>query len=101
MKPGVKNKNDNRRDSALFRDRVLKVVAHIPKGKTMSYKKVAARAGNPGAYRAVGNVMSRNSDSKIPCHRVIRSDGKVGGYSGSYAGSREKRKRLLAEGARV
>ncbi|MBI2036744.1 MAG: MGMT family protein [Candidatus Liptonbacteria bacterium] len=84
-----------------FRDRVFAVVARIPKGTTMSYKEVAARAGVPSAYRAVGNIMAKNRDPRIPCHRVIRSDGAVGGYFGTYAGAKEKRERLLREGARV
>ena len=46
-----------------------------------SYKQVAARAGNPRAARAVGTLMSHNYDEAIPCHRVIRSDGKVGDYN--------------------
>ena len=84
-----------------FRARVLAVVARIPRGTTMSYKEVAARAGAPGAYRAVGNIMAKNRDPKIPCHRVIRSDGTVGGYFGTYAGAKEKRERLLKEGDSV
>ena len=47
----------------------------------MTYKEVAAKAGSPGAYRAVGNILNKNFDPKIPCHRVIRSDGKIGGYN--------------------
>ncbi len=65
-----------------FKERVLNVVAEIPRGKTLSYKEVARRAGNPHAARAVGNIMNKNYDPKIPCHRVIRSDGKIGGYRG-------------------
>lgn len=65
-----------------FSDKVYDVVRHIPKGKTMSYKEVAARAGRPHAFRAVGNILSRNKDPLVPCHRVIRSDGKIGGYNG-------------------
>ena len=53
----------------------------IPKGETLTYKQVATRAGSPGAYRAVGNIISTNYDPQIPCHRVIRSDGKMGGYN--------------------
>ncbi|MDP3947783.1 MAG: MGMT family protein [bacterium] len=86
-------------DPRSFRAHVLAVVAKIPEGKTMSYKEVAARAGSPGAYRAVGNIMAKNRDPKIPCHRVICSDGRVGGYFGSYAGTMEKREHLLREGA--
>ena len=63
-----------------FKERVLKVVAKIPKGQVLTYKEVAKRAGNPRAYRAVGNIMNKNYDPKIPCYRVIRSDGQIGGY---------------------
>ena len=59
-----------------FSDRVRAVVKKIPKGKTMTYKQVATKAGNSKAARAVGLIMSHNSDSKIPCHRVFRGDGK-------------------------
>ncbi len=66
----------------MFRERVLGVVRKIPKGKTLSYKEVATRAGHPGAARAVGAIMRANKDCSIPCHRVIRSDGTPGGYNG-------------------
>ncbi len=79
-----------------FRDRVLKVVGEIPKGKTLSYQEVAALAGNSRAYRAVGNIMNKNRDPKIPCHRVIRADGTVGGYA---FGSSRKEAILKQEGA--
>lgn len=64
-----------------FREKVLGVVAQIPKGKILSYKQVAKRAGSPKAYRAVGNILSHNYDRLIPCHRVICSEGKLGGYN--------------------
>lgn len=64
-----------------FTERVRAVVARIPKGKTMTYKKVAERAGNPRAARAVGAIMRANYDENIPCHRVVRSDGTLGGYN--------------------
>lgn len=64
-----------------FRERVLGVVAAIPKGETMSYAEVADAAGSPNAYRAVGTIMSHNCDPAIPCHRVIRSDGTSGEYN--------------------
>lgn len=57
------------------------VVRQIPKGSVLTYKQVAELAGSPGACRAVGNILSKNYDLKIPCHRVIRSDGKLGGYN--------------------
>lgn len=64
-----------------FSRRVLAVVAKIPRGQTMTYQAVAAAAGRPKAYRAVGNILNQNHNSKIPCHRVIRSDGRTGGYN--------------------
>ena len=65
-----------------FKIRVVDIVKGIPKGKTMSYKEVAVKAGNPKAARAVGVIMRSNKDVSIPCHRVIRSDGQLGGYNG-------------------
>jgi len=69
------------RTPSTFRGRVLEVVRKIRKGKVLTYKQVAEHAGSPQAYRAVGNILNKNFDPKIPCHRVIRSDGKLGGYN--------------------
>lgn len=79
-----------------FRDRVLEVVASIPTGETMTYAEVAEAAGSPHAYRAVGSIMRSNFDPSIPCHRVIRSDGKLGEYN---RGAARKAQRLREEGA--
>lgn len=65
-----------------FKERVLTVVAAIPRGQTLSYAEVANKAGSPGAARAVGSILKANSDTTIPCHRVIRSDGLLGDYNG-------------------
>lgn len=80
-----------------FTNRVRTIVKNIPKGKTMTYKQVAELAGSPGASRAVGNIMHDNYDPEIPCHRVIRSDGKLGCYN--RGGEQMKRKILQEEGA--
>ncbi len=69
------------KQASAFAIKVWAVVAKIPRGKTMTYKQVAAKAGNPGAARAVGTLMAKNYNPKIPCHRVVRSDGKVGDYN--------------------
>ena len=58
-----------------FAEKTKAVVAKIPKGKVMTYKEVAAAVGKPTAARAVANVMAANYDPKVPCHRVIRTDG--------------------------
>lgn len=80
-----------------FAERVKEVVRQIPKGKTMSYGEVAKYAGSPGASRAVGSIMKANYDKTVPCHRVIRSDGRVGEYN--RGGSEKKMKLLVQEGA--
>ena len=79
-----------------FRDRVLKVVAGIPRGKVLSYGEVARRAGNARAARAVGSIMNKNRNPLVPCHRVIKSDGSVGGFA---FGPEKKRTMLRQEGA--
>ena len=63
-----------------FKEKVYAVVKKIPKGKVLTYKEVARRVGKPHSFRAVGNILNKNVDPKVPCHRVIRSDGKIGGY---------------------
>ncbi len=79
-----------------FAERVRNVVRRIPRGRTMTYKQVAARAGSPGAFRAVGNILNKNYDPSVPCHRVVRSDGTTGGYN---RGRSAKRSLLKREGA--
>jgi O-6-methylguanine DNA methyltransferase len=69
------------KQSQTFRDAVLAVVSKIPRGETLTYREVASRAGRHQAYRAVGNILNKNHNKAIPCHRVIRSDGKIGGYN--------------------
>ena len=80
-----------------FRDTVREIVRHIPKGQTRSYKEVAMQAGNPRGARAVARIMASNYDPSIPCHRVIRSDGRVGGYNrgGEYAKKELLEKELI------
>lgn len=80
-----------------FADKVRDVVRKIPKGKTMTYKQVAAKAGNAKASRAVGTVMRTNFLPDVPCHRVIRSDGGLGDYN--RGGANKKRELLIKEGA--
>ncbi len=79
-----------------FRTRVENVVKAIPKGETKSYKEVAFLAKCPLGSRAVARVMANNYDLTVPCHRVIRSDGTLGGYN--RGGTEAKQQLLLAEG---
>lgn len=78
-----------------FTEKVYRVVSKIPKGKVLTYKQVAGKVGNYRTSRAVGNILNKNYNPTIPCHRVIRSDGKVGGYN---RGAAVKRKILTKEG---
>lgn len=79
-----------------FKEKVLDIVRKIPKGKVMTYKEVAKKAGSENASRAVGSILKANYDKNIPCHRVIRSDGAIGEYN---RGSENKIKLLRLEGA--
>lgn len=75
-----------------FAERVRDAVRQIPRGETRSYGEVASAVGYPRAARAVGTVMKNNYDPTVPCHRVIRADGALGGYN---RGGTEKKKQLL------
>jgi methylated-DNA-[protein]-cysteine S-methyltransferase len=80
------------RAATSFRARVLSAVRAIPVGRVSTYGDVAARAGRPGAARAVGNIMRDCHDPSVPCHRVVAAGGQLGGYGG-----REDVKRYLLE----
>lgn len=80
-----------------FQQKVYNVVKKIPKGKTLTYKQVAIKIGKPNAARAVGSALKKNYNPDIPCHRVIRSDGKMGGYN--RGGIKQKKKILQKEKA--
>jgi len=82
-----------------FRQKVFAIVARIPRGKVSTYKEVARAAGRPRAVRAVGNILRTNRLlKKIPCYRVIKSDGRIGGY---VLGIKEKARRLRADGISI
>lgn len=77
---------------------VWKYLKTIPKGQIRTYKQVAKAIKRPLSYRAVANAIAKNPYSPlIPCHRVIKSDGSVGGYSGK-GGVETKVKLLKSEG---
>ena len=79
-----------------FKNKVIAAVSRIPHGSVLTYAQVAARAGSPKAFRAVGTILSKNFNPNIPCHRVICSDGNIGNYNRG----REKKFLLLKkEGA--
>ena len=77
-----------------FQCSVFEEIKKIPKGQTVTYKQLAEKIGKPRAYRAVANACGMNPDPEaIPCHRVVRSDGGIGGYS--LKGGVTKKRRLL------
>lgn len=79
-----------------FEDRVYAATSDIPRGETRSYKWIAVKIGRPKAARAVGNALNKNPRiGKVPCHRVIRSDGSIGGFA---KGVMRKKALLRAEG---
>ena len=78
---------------------VWKACRAVGYGKTTSYGELARRAGRPGAARAVGTAMRRNPwPIVVPCHRVLKGDGSIGGYSGR-GGVKFKRQLLEMEAA--
>jgi methylated-DNA-protein-cysteine methyltransferase-like protein len=81
-----------------FRSRVLTVVRRIPRGRVATYGDVAALAGSPRAWRAVGTFMRECCDPATPCHRVIGSGGALGGWTGYL---QLKRDLLRSEGVDV
>jgi methylated-DNA-[protein]-cysteine S-methyltransferase len=85
-----------------FRRRVLETLRRdVPWGETVTYGELAAMAGVPGAARAVGTTMARNPvPLVVPCHRVVASGGRIGGYGGGAAGVATKRALLAREGLR-
>ena len=77
-----------------FQKDVWEAIDRIPFGETRTYKELASSIGNPKAYRAVANACGKNPNPvSTPCHRVISSDGTIGGYSGK--GGIKKKKALL------
>ncbi len=83
----------------LFTKKVYQATKKIPKGKVSTYAAIARTIGAPRAARAVGNALNKNPYiPQVPCYRVVRSDGKVGGFAG---GPRRKTSLLQEEGVLV
>lgn len=93
-----------------FTQKIYNVVRQIPEGRVMTYAMVARCAGYPQASRAVGNVLSKNPfafgsdmprENWVPCHRVVKSNGYLGGFMGGYRHCGKKQVLLEREGVRV
>lgn len=82
-----------------FENCVLEIIKKIPKGKVSTYEGIAKAIGKPRAARAVGNALNKNPHApRVPCHRVVKSNGEIGGYA---LGAKEKVKILKSEGVEV
>jgi len=81
-----------------FTQKVWAACKKIPKGRVSTYALIAKAVGNPRASRAVGNALNKNRSKSVPCHRVVKSDGKVGGFA---LGSKAKEKLLKRESVRI
>ena len=97
----MKNIYINKLKGTEFQKKVWTALTKIKKGETVTYKELARRVGRPKAVRAVANAVGANPCAPyIPCHRVVRSDGKLGGYSGK-GGIKTKIKLLQSEGVKI
>lgn len=84
-----------------FQKKVWKELLKIKRGEVATYKDIAKRIGKPKVVRAVANAVGKNKLAPVvPCHRVVRSDGKLGGYSGK-GGIKTKLKLLKSEGVDI
>jgi O-6-methylguanine DNA methyltransferase len=82
-----------------FEKAVLKKLEQVPMGRVTTYRNLADAIGKPKAYRAVGNALNKNPNAPdVPCHRVVKSDGALGGYAG---GTRRKIRLLRNEGVLI
>ena len=85
-------------EGTAFQQKVWSEIDKIPRGEVVTYSQIAENIGHPKAARAVANACGANPNPiVVPCHRVIRSDGELGGYSGP-GGIKQKRKLLENEG---
>ena len=83
--------------NTIFCQQVYRLVKQVPKGKVTTYKAIACTL-HTRAYRAVGQALARNPGMpSVPCHRVIRSDGTIGGFSGSISGIKVQKKLKLLQ----
>jgi methylated-DNA-[protein]-cysteine S-methyltransferase len=97
----MKTNNIEKLEGTPFQKKVWQALTKIPKGQTITYKDLAKKIGKPKAIRAVANAVGANPCAPvIPCHRVIGSNGSLGGYSGK-GGIKTKLKLLKAEGVNI
>jgi len=82
-----------------FNQKVWEKLKGIPKGRISTYKEIAKAIGKPKAFRAVGNACNKNPFApKVPCHRIVKSNGRIGGYA---QGPKKKTELLEREGIKI
>ena len=81
-----------------FQRMVYEKTKRVPMGRVSTYQAIARAIGKPGAYRAVGNALNKNPTVEVPCHRVVRSDMRIGGFA---KGQSLKKKLLEMEGVKI
>jgi methylated-DNA-[protein]-cysteine S-methyltransferase len=97
----MKKINFQKLKGTAFQKKVWRAITEIPRGETITYKNLAKKLGKPRAVRAVANAVGANPfPPVIPCHRVVRSDGTLGGYSGK-GGIKTKKVLLKKEGIKL
>ncbi len=79
------------------RDKILALIKKVPKGKITTYKELA-NALNSKGYRAVGRILNSNKNKEVPCYKVIKSDGAIGGYN---RGTKKKLELLKRDGIKI
>jgi len=84
---------------SIIKNRIFSIVFKIPKSKFLTYSDIALKIKNPKAQRVIANILAKNKNPKIPCHRVILKSGEVGGYFGHRSWDYKKAAKLLSEGA--
>ena len=94
------SKRSKRREPKITASKVFELTSQIPRGRVSTYAAIAS-ALNSGGYRAVGQILKRNpTPIDVPCHRVVKSDGSIGGYGGA-SGFSKKIELLKSEGLKI
>ena len=81
-----------------FNEKCYSALKKVPQGKVTTYAELGRAVGSPKSARAVGNAMNKNKNREVPCHRVVRSDGSIGGFA---FGSEKKTEMLKKEGVEI
>jgi methylated-DNA-[protein]-cysteine S-methyltransferase len=101
LQPTRPNNSGGTRPPTAFEEAVYAATRTIPRGKVSTYGRIAARIGR-GTARAVGSALARNPFApEVPCHRVVRADGSLGGFNGATTGPEPARKRRMLQTEQV